>query len=33
VGGPSAIRQDRIKEEREDDKHGVGDNVEVITLE
>jgi len=33
VGGPSAVRQDRIKEEREEDKHGVGDNVEVITLE
>lgn len=33
VGGPSAVRQDRVKEEREEDKHGVGDNVEVITLE
>lgn len=33
VGGPSAVRQDRVKEERDEDKHGVGDNVEIITLE
>jgi len=33
VGGPSAVRQDRVKDEREEDKHGVGDNVEIITLE
>lgn len=33
VGGPSAVRQDKIKEDREEDKHGVGDNVEIITLE
>jgi len=33
VGGPSAVRQDRVKDEREEEKHGVGDNVEIITLE
>lgn len=35
MGAPSAIRQDRQKEEKQDDKHGgaVGESVEIITLE
>lgn len=35
MGAPSAIRQDRQKEEKQDDKHGcaAGDSVEIITLE
>jgi hypothetical protein len=33
IGGSSAIRQDRQLEERQDNKHGGGGDVEVITLE